>query len=404
MGKAKRRAVCALAAGALVAAGVVARAAAMLPGTVCVAKGEGLQLAAYPWLKPAPALIYPAAAAGADGSRNETLTLMEVLPLKTVRVVETKRRTVEVLGTPFGMKMFSDGAMVVGFTDVETPQGLRSPAKEAGLKLGDLLVSLNGQKELNNDRAAEAIQESGGSALRLVYRRGGQEHEAELTPAWDEETGQYRAGMWLRDSAAGVGTLTFADPENRSYGGLGHAISDRDTGKSVALRAGEVVPVEIVGLTRGTRGEPGELKGVFGQSGAMGSILANDETGVYGRLMTDIPQGQPMEVAMPQEVQAGPAKILATAAGRTPEWYDVTIERVNLNSRDANRDLLLRVTDAKLLEKTGGILQGMSGSPIVQNGRLVGAVTHVLVNDPAKGYGIFAKTMLDSADRALETG
>ena len=199
-----------------------------------------------------------------------------------------------------------------------------------------------------------------------MYRRGGQEHEAELTPAWDEETGQYRAGMWLRDSAAGVGTLTFADPENRSYGGLGHAISDRDTGKSVALRAGEVVPVEIVGLTRGTRGEPGELKGVFGQSGAMGSILANDETGVYGRLMTDIPQGQPMEVAMPQEVQAGPAKILATAAGR--------------------------------------ILQGMSGSPIVQNGRLVGAVTHVLVNDPAKGYGIFAKTMLDSADRALETG
>ena len=135
----------------------------------------------------------------------------------------------------------------------------------------------------------------------------------------------------------------------------------------------------------------------------MGSILANDETGVYGRLLTDIPEGQPMEVALPQEVQAGPAKMLATAAGQTPEWYDVTIERVNLNSRDANRDLLVRVTDAKLLEKTGGILQGMSGSPIVQNGRLVGAVTHVLVNDPAKGYGIFAKTMLDAADRVLET-
>ena len=388
MGKAKRRVVRILAAAALVAAGVLARAAAMLPDTVYVAKGEGLHLAAYPWLKPAPALIRPAAAAGADGSRNETLTLLEVLPLKTVRVVETERRTVEVLGTPFGMKMFSDGAMVVGFTDVETPQGLRSPAKEAGLKLGDLLVSLNGQKELNNDRAAEAIQESGGSALGLVYRRGGQEHEAQLTPAWDGETGQYRAGMWLRDSAAGVGTLT---------------ISDSDTGKSVALRAGEVVPVEIVGLTRGTRGEPGELKGVFGQSGAMGSILANDETGVYGRLLTDIPEGQPMEVALPQEVQAGLAKMLATAAGQTPEWYDVTIERVNLNSRDANRDLLVRVTDAKLLEKTGGILQGMSGSPIVQNGRLVGAVTHVLVNDPAKGYGIFAKTMLDAADRVLET-
>ena len=152
MGKAKRRAVCALAAGALVAAGVVARAATMLPGTVYVAKGEGLQLAAYPWLKPAPALIYPAAAAGADGSRNETLTLLEVLPLKTVRVVETERRTVEVLGTPFGMKMFSDGAMVVGFTDVETPQGLRSPAKEAGLKLGDLLVSLNGRSDTEKRR------------------------------------------------------------------------------------------------------------------------------------------------------------------------------------------------------------------------------------------------------------
>ena len=207
--------------------------------------------------------------------------------------------------------------------------------------------------------------------------------------------------MWVRDSSAGVGTLTFADPERGVFAGLGHPISDSDTGASIALRSGEIVPCEITGCSKGTAGSPGELKGRFLSAHAIGSIRINGENGVYGTTRTRF-SGRPMPVAFAQEVMTGEAEIWTTVAGETPRSYRVTIEKIN--DADLRRNMVIRVTDKELLAATGGIVQGMSGSPVVQNGRLVGAVTHVLVNDPTRGYGIFAQTMLRQVEQIAEDG
>ena len=220
-----------------------------------------------------------------------------------------------------------------------------------------------------------------------------------FVPVWDAAAGQWRAGMWVRDSSAGVGTLTFADDARGIFAGLGHPISDSDTGESIALRTGEIVPCEITGCSKGTAGSPGELKGHFLGSRAIGSICINGENGVYGTTRTQF-AGQRMEVAFAQEVTTGNAEIWSTVSGETPRPYQVRIERIS--DADPKRNMVLRVTDPALLTQTGGIVQGMSGSPIVQNGRLVGAVTHVLVNDPTRGYGIFAQTMLEQAEIAAQ--
>ena len=212
----------------------------------------------------------------------------------------------------------------------------------------------------------------------------------------DSTTGAYRAGLWVRDSSAGIGTMTFLDPANGTFAGLGHAISDTDTGTDIALLSGEIVPVTITGCVSGAAGSPGELRGEF-SAAAAGTVLANDTTGVYG-CYTGPMEGESLPLAWPQQIEPGEAEILATISGSTPRRYTVRIERVDMTSSDPNRNLLLRVTDPELLAATGGIVQGMSGSPILQNGCLVGAVTHVLVNDPSRGYGIFASTMLEKAD------
>ena len=237
--------------------------------------------------------------------------------------------------------------------------------------------------------------------MEVVYIRSGEQKLTALTPVWDGAAGQWRAGMWVRDSSAGVGTLTFADEELGVFAGLGHPISDSDTGESVALRSGEIVPCEITGCSAGTAGSPGELKGHFLSAHAIGTIHINGENGVYGTTRTHF-SGQLREIAFAQEVVTGPAEIWATIEGETPRAYRIQIERVS--DADPRRNLVIRVTDPSLLSATGGIVQGMSGSPILQNGRLVGAVTHVLVNDPTRGYGIFAQTMLEQAKNAVQNG
>ena len=244
-----------------------------------------------------------------------------------------------------------------------------------------------------------AVTAAAGQPLTIEYQRGGAQCTATLTPVADRDTGAWRAGVWVRDSSAGIGTLTFTDPEHATFAGLGHAVSDTDTGEAFALLSGEIVPVAIRAVRKGAAGSPGELKGEFSGT-AMGTVRANDATGVYGMLTGAAPAGEALPVANIQEVAPGDAEILVTLSGTEPQRYAVRIERVDLTAADPNRNLLLRVTDERLLQTTGGIVQGMSGSPIVQNGRLVGAVTHVLVNDPARGYGIFAATMLEKADAA----
>lgn len=372
-----------------------------LPDTFMVPQGQTLTLAQMPWIVP----LEPKGGAAAvqavptGGSYNVTLSVLGGIPVKTVRAVVVDRRAVTVCGTPFGIKMFSDGAMVVAFTDIRTAGGSANPAKGAGLKMGDVIVSIDGHKTVDNDDVSAAIQAAEGRPVQLVYIRDGAEHTTSLQPVQDADSQRWRAGMWVRDSSAGIGTLTFVDNFTGIYGGLGHSISDADTGQSIALLSGEVAPVTITGYVAGAAGAPGELKGRFTGEGAMGDILINGATGIYGSIRR-VMDGQDMVVAQAQEVCEGPARILTTIGSDEPAWYDAEIEQISLTEEDPNRNMVIRITDPELLAATGGIVQGMSGSPIVQNDRLVGAVTHVLVNDPARGFGIFAENMLASADAA----
>ena len=363
-----------------------------LPSEITLEPGQSLTLPRFAWVEPMhPGGSRNAASTKAVGSYQATLSLGGWFPVKTVRALVTERPVVTVCGTPFGVKMFSEGALVVGFSDLSTADGFANPAKKAGLKLGDRVIRMGQTQTETNDEVKDALDAADGAALEVVYVRDGEQRQTVLTPVWDASAGQWRAGKGVRDSSAGVGTMTFIDEEAGVFAGLGHPISDSDTGKSVALRSGEIVPCQIVGCTSGTVGSPGELKGRFLSTHALGTICINSENGVYGTTRAAF-SGEKMKMAFAQEVVPGDAEIWTTVSGETPQAYRVRIERVSDASQ--TRNMILRVTDKRLLARTGGIVQGMSGSPIVQNGRLVGAVTHVLVNDPTRGYGIFAETML----------
>ena len=381
----------------LLAGACIAGLAAALPDTFYTADAPtALRVASMPYLTAQKKQGSVAAdSASPDTSANVTLALFGVLPVKTVRAVSTPRRTVQVCGTPFGVKLFSDGALVVAFSDRYTALGSENPAKAAGLRLGDLIVSAGGREVRSNDDLTAAIQAANGRPLPVVYRRGGAQYTAELVPIKDEQ-GDYKAGVWVRDSGAGIGTMSFIDPAHGTFAGLGHSISDADTGADLTLLSGEIVPVTITGCIRGTAGSPGELRGEFSAAPA-GTVLANDTAGVYGQY-SGSQTGHSMPVANLQEVTPGDAELWTTVQGTTAQPYKVKIERVTMTGSDPNRNLLIRVTDARLLEATGGIVQGMSGSPIVQNGQLAAVLTHVLVNDPTSGYAIFAATMLEKAD------
>ena len=368
-----------------------------LPDRVYLEPGQALALPRFGWVEPMGLRgSQNAASTQVVGSYQTTLSLGGWLPIKNIRTVVTERPQVTVCGTPFGVKMFSEGALIVGFSDIDSPGGsTENPAKAAGLRLGDRVIRIGQTETESNDAVKEALEAAQGRAAEVIYVRNGEQRSTTLTPVWDAAASQWRAGMWVRDSSAGVGTLTFVDAENGVFAGLGHPISDGDTGESIALRSGEIVPCQITGCSMGTAGSPGELKGKFLSSHAIGSIRINGENGVYGTTRSAF-AGQKMPVAFAQEVQTGDAEILSTVSGETPRAYRVRIEKIS--DADPRRNMVIRVVDQALLKQTGGIVQGMSGSPILQNGRLVGAVTHVLVNDPTRGYGIFAQTMLEQAE------
>ena len=323
--------------------------------------------------------------------------LFGVVPLKTVAVTTGAGRMVSVAGTPFGIKMFSDGVMVVAFSDILTSTGYQNPAKMAGLKIGDIIISMNKKQTKVNEDVGKIIKETGNAPIEVVYVRDEQQYTTVLVPSIEMNTGGFKTGMWVRDSSAGVGTMTFYDVNNGLFAGLGHGIKDVDTQKEIKLLSGEIVNVRIIGLLKSKNGSADELKGAFMTNLPRGKVLLNKDTGVYGTCF-NAPRDNMMEVSAPQEVYTGKAYIMTTINGTTPKKYEIVIERVSLTGTNLNKNMVIRVTDPELLALTGGIVQGMSGSPIIQNGKLVGAVTHVFVNQVEKGYGIFAQNMLETLD------
>ena len=302
------------------------------------------------------------------------------------------------VGRAVGIQMECPGALVVRLDEVATERGGVQPAREAGLAVGDLILQIDGVQPVTNEVLQQTVAQSGGRTMELVFSRNGEEHTVSVTPAQDRADGQRRLGVLVRDSMAGIGTITYVDPESGAYGSLGHGICDADSGSLIPLEDGWLLSARVSEVKRGQSGAPGSLQGEFDPTVTLGDVRQNTDAGIYGVAEQELYQGlETVETASPDAVKPGPAEILSNVSGDTVERYDIEIVKCYDEDAPDNHHMLLRVTDPDLLEQTGGIVQGMSGSPILQNGKLVGAVTHVLVGDPEQGYGIYIDTMLDAA-------
>lgn len=375
-----------------------------LPDKYYVAQGESLVIQS-------PIRVYsevqsamsPAEGVSSTGDTyNMNLRMFGAVSVKQVQVQVVESKMVVPCGVPFGIKMFTEGVIVVGMSDVDTDHGLLNPAKLCGIQIGDIVTKVSGQKVSSNEQLQEIVTKSRGLPLVVDVKRRDEVFTQSLAPLKSSVDGQYKAGMWVRDSSAGIGTLTFFDPATGYYAGLGHAVCDIDTQLVMPLFSGEIVRANINGIEAGHSGAPGELKGMFVENTPMGTLEVNNETGVFGKLYRQNAYHQPVEMAQSYEVQKGPAVILSTISGETPQAYSINIDRINAALESDTKNMVISITDPELLAKTGGIVQGMSGSPILQNGKLVGAVTHVFVNDPTRGFAIFVENM-DNSIKAAET-
>jgi len=338
------------------------------------------------------------------GSTNENLKtdaelyLFNLFPIKSVTINRVSNREVVPGGIPFGIKMLSSSVVVAETGYIQSGGKTASPAKDAGIQIADTIVSINGEKMQSNSDVIRAISQSGGKTISVLLKRNdGSCKSVDVVPVKDLVDGEYKIGIWVRDSSAGIGTVTFYDPMSQSFAGLGHAVCDSSSGSALSLLSGDVVMAEIDSVTRSIKGSPGQLNGHFLSNKSVGRIYKNDETGVYGTIENVSYSGQTVQIALKQEIKTGKATILTTLSGNTPEEFEIEIEKISLSADRATKNMVIKVTDSRLLKKAGGIVQGMSGSPILQNGKLVGAVTHVFVNDCTRGYGIFAENMLETA-------
>ena len=281
-----------------------------------------------------------------------------IIPFSTVNVEVVDELHVSVLGTPFGMKLYTDGVLVIDITTVETVSGIISPGEDAGVKKGDYILSADGKQVLTNEELSAAVAASGGNRIKLVIKRGGTQKTVYVTPALSKETNSYRIGLWVRDSSAGIGTLTFYSPATGIVCGLGHGVCDEDTGDLLELKNGEIVSAEIVSVEKGSSGSPGQLKGRF-TYGTIGKIDCNSEKGVYSVLKGKLGFSRLTETALKQEVRDGDAQIFCTVDGREPQLYSCRIKKRSSAYLSATQNMTVTVTDPELLKLTGGIVQGM---------------------------------------------
>lgn len=325
------------------------------------------------------------------------------VPIKTVKVNVLDDFKVFPGGQSIGVQLQTAGVLVVGHHLVDTGNEKISPGELSKIRVGDMILKVNGMYINDIEEVGKLVKEAGDKKqpLSLLVTRGEEKIEVELHPAYDVKDQAYRMGLYIRDSAAGVGTLTFYDPKSKKYGALGHVISDIDTGKPIVVGDGHIVQSRVTSIEKGTNGAPGEKFAIFkDENEKLGNITKNTPFGIFGE-MSKYPDNnmvkEPIPIAFTEQVEEGPAQILTVVDGQRVEKFDIEIVNVIQQRFPATKGMIIKVTDPRLLEKTGGIVQGMSGSPIIQKGRLVGAVTHVFVNDPTSGYGLFIEWMLQDA-------
>ena len=332
------------------------------------------------------------------GSEKLSVNFFDKLFIKDIDVSVLPRTTVIPVGNIAGLKLYTSGVLVVGMSEIEGEDSKTyKPYENTGIEEGDTIVKIN-DKEINTtEELIQKINMSKGEKVEIEYIHDEQTKECSITPVKTSEE-EYKLGLWVRDSAAGVGTVSFYEPDTHIFGALGHGITDIDTGDLLNIAEGEFVTAKILDIKKGEDGNPGKIQGTVEEQETIGEISKNTEFGIYGKIKDisslNIDTSKEMEVALRDEIQLGKATILYRLEKQTVSEYEIEITKINKENNYNNKSMEIKVTDEKLIEKTGGIIQGMSGSPIIQNGKFVGAITHVLVNSSTEGYAIFGDLML----------
>lgn len=307
-------------------------------------------------------------------------------------------------GAPIGVKLNTKGVLVVALSDIEGSDGkIQSPAASVGVQIGDSIIRINDVEINSAEEVTRLVNREKGSELTLKLQRKNNTSyfEVKVKPVIDSTDGKKKIGLWVRDSTAGVGTLTFYDDKTKKFAALGHPITDADTGTVLSVNNGVIVSSNIMSIKKGTKGNPGELRGLFiDESVIKGQIIKNTECGIFGngnKSLINNKFNKPMKIALKNEIKEGKAQIITTINGSEPELFQIEIQKLLPQTTSGSKSMVIKITDPRLLEKTGGIVQGMSGSPIIQNNKIIGAVTHVLINKPDIGYGIYIEWMLKDA-------
>lgn len=331
-----------------------------------------------------------------NGSYQIRCKWLGVLPLKTIKVHTVEKQEVLVSGSPVGIYMETKGVLVIDSGEITDREGIRRTPAEHIIQSGDYICEIDGKVLTGKRQLMQLVRENQGEPMELQVIRHQETIKLEMTPV-ETEDGSYKLGIWVRDNIQGIGTLTYVEP-NGTFGALGHGISDADTGERLEISDGDLYRADILSICKGTAGTPGELRGVinYREENRIGTICGNSQYGIRGQMepgkytesMKKIPTG------LKQEIQTGKAEIRCDIGDGIRE-YQCEILEIDSNAKDTNKCFVLRITDDDLLSRTGGIVQGMSGSPVLQNGKLIGAITHVFVNDPTKGYGIFIENMME---------
>ena len=337
-----------------------------------------------------------------DSKDEYQIRFLGMIPVKSVQVQNISELEVYPGGIPIGVRVNSEGVLVVGYSDITiNNEKQESPGKAGGLEIGDIILKVNGIEMDNAQDLLKTLKNLDKDVIKVDILRNGQ-NLTKVIKLQKENEKDYKIGLWIRDSTAGVGTLTFYDKSTGKFGALGHPITDCDTNQKFLIKDGDVVESSIISVRKGEKGCPGELKGIFiNENSPNGKIEKNTQSGIFGEIKNCsniLKYSSPMRIGLRDEITEGKAKIITTIDENGPQEFDIEIEKLLNQSTPGAKSMVIKITDPKLLEKTGGIVQGMSGSPIIQNDKIVGAVTHVLINKPDTGYGIYIEWMLEDAD------
>ena len=374
----------------------------LLPSSYIIMQGENLNIFTLLGLYIKPKVNYQTMQTASNINKTKVnklgkidfdLSFFNIVKLKEINVNVISKTKVIPMGNAIGMKLYTDGVLVVGMSEIEG----KKPYENSGIKEGDRIVQIDKKAIDNTEDLMEAVNKCNGKEISVKYIRDNTTITTSIKPIKNSGN-QYKLGLWVRDAAAGVGTLTFYEPSSGMFGTLGHGILDVDTSELIKIANGELVTTNILNITKGKKGDPGEIRGTIESGHTIGNIDKNTSFGVFGTLnktpYINIQNNDEIEVALREEIKIEDAQIICELENGKREKYNIKIQKVFLNNNKDNKSMLIKITDEKLLEKTGGIIQGMSGAPIIQNGKFIGAVTHVLVNDPTIGYGVFADIMI----------